>query len=136
MFLNYDSIGYLILNTSIHPSVSSFTSLTCNKSKAIDFEDIIGVTKPEGEGIQAITLHFYGKTGRYIETKPIHAYQKNKWLDANTLEVRLELIPNYEFERLVLSYAESVKVVSPISLAHRIAERHQLAKEHYATGIE
>lgn len=58
----------------------------------------------------ALCLSFSQKS---IETKPIHAYQKNKWLDANTLEVRLELIPNYEFERLVLSYAESVKVISP-----------------------
>ena len=100
------------------------------------FEDIIGVTKPEGEGIQGITLHFYGKTGRYIETKPIHAYQKNKWLDANTLEVRLELIPNYELERLVLSYAESVKVISPPGLAKKIVNRHREAKEHYVTGVD
>lgn len=39
----------------------------------------------------ALCLSFSQKS---IETKPIHAYQKNKWLDANTLEVRLELIPN------------------------------------------
>lgn len=115
-------------------------SLPFIENTAIDwveyFEDIIGVTKPEGEGIQAITLHFFGKTGRYIETKPIHAYQKNKWLDVDTLEVRLELIPNYELERLVLSYAESVKVISPPALAQRIAIRHLQAKEHYVTGVD
>lgn len=115
-------------------------SLPFIENTAIDwveyFEDIIGVTKPEGEGIQAITLHFYGKTGRYIETKPIHAYQKNKWLDANTLEIRLELIPNYELERLVLSYAEFVKVITPPALAQRIANRHQQAKEHYVTSVD
>jgi predicted DNA-binding transcriptional regulator YafY len=100
------------------------------------FEDIIGVTKPEGKEIQAITLHFYGRTGRYIETKPIHAYQKNKWLDPNTLEVRLELIPNYEFERLILSYAETIKVINPTELAERISIRHLQAKEHYVTGVD
>ena len=100
------------------------------------FEDIIGVTKPEGKEIQAITLHFYGRTGRYIETKPIHAYQKNKWLDSNTLEVRLELIPNYELERLILSYAETVQVISPGALAKNIANRHELAMKSYAKGVD
>lgn len=87
------------------------------------FEDMIGVTKPEGQEIQIITLHFYGKTAHYISTKPIHGSQKTKWIDTNTLEVRLEVIPNYEIERLILSYAESVKILAPKSLKIKIIER-------------
>lgn len=87
------------------------------------FEDMIGVSKPEGVEVQKVTLHFYGITGRYIETKPLHGSQKNIWIDSNTLEVRLEVIPNYELERLILSYADSVKVIEPAELVEKITIR-------------
>jgi len=105
------------------------------KNTSIDwteyFEDIIGVTKPEDATIETITLHFLGKTGKYMETKPLHGSQKSKWLDATTLEVKLQLIINYEFERLILSYADSVKVIKPISLAEFIKKRLQVAFNLY-----
>jgi hypothetical protein len=87
------------------------------------FEDIIGVTKPAGEKTEAVVLHFIGKTGNYMETKPIHGSQKSKWLDENTLEITLDIIINYELERFILSYSDSVTVIYPQSLADRIKNR-------------
>ncbi|MEB2786501.1 helix-turn-helix transcriptional regulator [Algoriphagus persicinus] len=87
------------------------------------FEDIIGVTKTENQEAQRVVLHFYGKTGHYIETKPLHGSQKSKWLDDQILEVRLEVIPNYELERLILSYADSVKVIQPTAFIELIKNR-------------
>ncbi len=87
------------------------------------FEDIIGVTKPAGEKTEAVVLHFIGKTGNYMETKPIHGSQRSKWLDENTLEITLDIIINYELERLILSYSDSVTVIYPQSLADRIKNR-------------
>lgn len=52
-------------------------------------------------------------------------------MDENTLEVELQLILNYEFERLILSYAESVKVVKPNNLADTIKTRLQKAQSLY-----
>ena len=63
------------------------------------FEDIIGVTKPAGEKTEEVVLHFIGKTGNYMETKPIHGSQKSKWLDDDTLEITLDIIINYELEK-------------------------------------
>lgn len=96
------------------------------------FDDMIGVTKPEGEEIQTILLHFFGKTGKYIQTKPLHGSQKDKWIDSNTLEVRLEVIPNYELERVILSYAESVKVIKPASLIDKITFRVKNSLSNYS----
>lgn len=96
------------------------------------FEDMIGVTKPEGEEIQTILLRFFGKTGKYIQTKPLHGSQKDKWIDSNTLEVRLEVIPNYELERVILSYAESVEVIKPASLIEKITSRIRNSLSHYS----
>lgn len=87
------------------------------------FEDIIGVTKPVDAEVENVVLLFTGKTGKYMETKPLHGSQKSKWLDDQTLEVRLNIIINYELERLILSYAESVKVLKPLSLKNTILKR-------------
>jgi len=95
------------------------------------FEDIIGVTKPEGQEIEKVVLHFYGKTGNYIQTKPLHGSQKSKWIADQILEVILEVILNYELERLILSYADSVKVIEPIDFKESIKNRLQKGFEKY-----
>lgn len=96
------------------------------------FEDMIGVTKPESQILQPVILHFFGKTGNYIQTKPLHGSQKDNWIDPTTLEVKLEVIPNYELERLILSYADSVKVIEPKSLAEKITYRLKKSLSEYS----
>ena len=95
------------------------------------FEDIIGVTKPIDATVENVVLHFTGKTGNYMETKPLHGSQKPKWLDDQTLEVKLQLIINYELERLILSYADSVSVIQPLSLVKAIKNRLKEALNNY-----
>ncbi len=95
------------------------------------FEDIIGVTKPVDAFLENVVLHFKGKTGKYMETKPLHGSQKSKWLNDVTLEVNLQLIINYELERLILSYANNVSVIHPLSLANVIQNRLEEALKQY-----
>lgn len=87
------------------------------------FSDIIGVSKPIDSELQEVVLHFNQLTGRYMENKSIHETQKHKWLDANTFEVKIKVMLNYELERLILFYGESVKVVKPQILKQKIKER-------------
>lgn len=106
-----------------------------HKNTSIDwheyFEDIIGVTKPVDAPVENIVLHFTGRTGNYMETKPLHGSQKSKWLDDETFEVTLQLIFNYELERLILSYADSVSVIQPLGLAATIKNRLKEALKQY-----
>jgi len=95
------------------------------------FDDIIGVTKPEGAEAESVVLHFYDLTGRYIETKPIHGSQKAKWIDNRTLEVKLELIINLEFINLILSYSDNVKVIHPNNLLKQVLEKLENARKMY-----
>ena len=95
------------------------------------FEDIIGVTKPVGAESVKVVLHFTGKTCFYIENKPIHGSQKPKWIGDSVLEVTLDVIINYELERLILSYADNVTVVHPLSLAQLIKSRMEKALNLY-----
>jgi predicted DNA-binding transcriptional regulator YafY len=106
-----------------------------HKNKQIDwqeyFDDIIGVTNPDSRIVEQIVLHFYGKTAKYMETKPLHGSQKSKWVESNTLEVKLSLKINYELERLILSYADSVKIIKPLGLIKVIKDRLQKAATFY-----
>jgi predicted DNA-binding transcriptional regulator YafY len=87
------------------------------------FEDMIGVTKPEGGELENVTLHFFGRTAKYIESKPLHGSQKARWIENDTLEVNLQVLVNYELERLILSYCDNVKVASPMNLKSQIKQR-------------
>ncbi len=81
------------------------------------------MSKPIDSELEEVVLHFNQLTGRYMENKSIHETQKHKWLDANTFEVKIKVILNYELERLILSYGESVRVVEPQILKEKIRER-------------
>ena len=95
------------------------------------FDDVIGVTVPSDASIEDVVLHFSGETGKYIYNKPLHGSQKAKWLDKSLLVVSMRLKINYELERLILSYADSVEVISPASLKHSISQRLELAIHKY-----
>lgn len=97
------------------------------------FYDIIGVTKPFGVEPENIILHFTTDLAPYIMTKPLHPSQKHKILPKDKgLEVKIQVIPNYELESLILSFGESVKVIEPLSLKHKILNRLGFCIKIYA----
>ncbi|MCH8490700.1 MAG: WYL domain-containing protein [Oceanicaulis sp.] len=95
------------------------------------FYDIVGVTRPADVPLQQIVLKFSLNLAPYIVTKPIHPSQKHHYED-DGLIVRIQLIPNFEFERLVLSFGESVRVLDPSTFKDRIAQRLQAASKLYS----
>jgi predicted DNA-binding transcriptional regulator YafY len=100
------------------------------------FEDVIGVTVPQDAPIENIVLQFSGETGKYIYNKPLHGSQKAKWLDNSLLEVKMNLKINYELERLILSYADSVEVIAPKELRRSIVQRLEKANLIYKERIQ
>lgn len=94
------------------------------------FDDIIGVTKPVGVEVQEVKLHFNSETAPYVLTKPLHPSQKKKE-EENGLVVRIDVIPNYELESLILSYGERVTVLGPESLRDKIKLRLSDGAEGY-----
>lgn len=86
------------------------------------FFDLVGVTRTEGVELQEIVLKFSPGVSPYVLTKPIHPTQKHK-NDPTGLEVKIKVIPNFELERLILSFGEQVKVISPLDFKERISHR-------------
>jgi predicted DNA-binding transcriptional regulator YafY len=86
------------------------------------FFDLVGVTRPEGIDLQEIVLQFVPEVAPYVVTKPIHPSQKHRDIPEG-LEVKIKVVPNFELERLILSFGEQVKVISPTGFKIRISER-------------
>ena len=98
------------------------------------FYDIVGVTRIKDVDIQKIVLQFSSELAPYIQTKPIHPTQtRPKFLESGEMVISIKVIPNYELERLILSYGEKVKVISPNSIRDKIKTRIQEMINQYDT---
>ena len=87
------------------------------------FEDIIGVTFNEELHPTDILLRVDQSLWPYIETKPIHGSQKVIHKTEDYVDIKLELIPNYELESLILQHGERICVIEPYDLRIKIQNR-------------
>lgn len=87
------------------------------------FDDVVGVTVPADVDVESIKLKIDKKRYSYIETKPLHPSQKVKEKSDEYVVIELNLIPNYEFETLLLGFADSIEVLEPLSLRNTISDR-------------
>lgn len=103
------------------------------KESGIDFaeyfDDVVGITKPEGAEPIEVKLRIDKGEYPYIESKPIHPSQ-DELLESDTDEeysyVSLYVYDNYELRSKILSYGSKVTVMEPKSLRDKIA--HELKK--------
>ncbi|MBQ6204755.1 MAG: WYL domain-containing protein [Prevotella sp.] len=87
------------------------------------FEDMVGVTRNEGDEPQEVRLRVAKEQLNYIQTRKIHQSQEIVGQDGDWAELRLRVIVNYELEQELLQYGEKVVVVSPSILRERMKER-------------
>lgn len=89
------------------------------------FDDVIGVTVPKDKQIETIRLRIDRHRYNYIESKPFHPSQKeiNKERTVDSVVIELKLIPNYEFETLLLGFADSIEILEPQRLQETILAR-------------
>ncbi len=89
------------------------------------FDDVVGVTVPYGSKPEIIKLLIDKKRYKYIESKPIHPTQTvlNEECTDEAVMVKLELITNYEFQTLLLGFADSIDIIEPVTLREDIKNR-------------
>ena len=88
-----------------------------------NFKDIIGVSLRFHEPCQHIVFKAYPAIAPYIETKPIHHSQRIVERHEDYTIFSLDLVPNYEFESLMMTYADKCEILSPISLCKKLVEK-------------
>lgn len=95
------------------------------------FYDLIGVSKINGNAVEAVHLRFSAMQAPYIETKPLHPSQRFRRNEDGSAEVRLRIIPNRELSNLLCSFGEHVEVVAPLSLREQVKTRLKAALDLY-----
>ncbi len=85
----------------------------------------------DGELVEKVVFIVSGLTAKYIDSKPLHPSAIQKWLPDGTLQITLNVVINYELEHLLLSYADSIKILSPQRLIDRHKELLKKSLEKY-----
>ena len=108
--------------SAIHESNTKF-----KQNNQIDFneyfEDIVGVSLNTDANVQHIIIAVNNELLPYIETKPLHGSQKIKEKNKTQTIISLDLIPNYEFEALLLSYGEGLEIIEPLIFREKMSKR-------------
>jgi predicted DNA-binding transcriptional regulator YafY len=96
------------------------------------FDNLIGVTKNINDKAHKVRFWAAPEQVPYIETKPLHksqfVVQRNE--DGSAI-FQIEVVLNYELEKDLLGFGESVKVLSPRILVHNISKRLLRAAQNY-----
>lgn len=99
------------------------------------FDNLVGVTKTVGQQTNKIRFMADRENAPYIETKPIHKSQKTIEKTENGWTVfELDVIINSELIREFLGFSNTIKIISPKSLASQIADKLKKAHELYNEG--
>lgn len=87
------------------------------------FEDIIGVSKPEDGILTKIKLEANISLAPYIKTKPLHGSQRTVVDNDQGFVFTIEVIPNYELEKMLLSFGEDMKILAPNEFKQKMKTR-------------
>ena len=96
------------------------------------FEDVVGVTRPDGAEPIEVKLRVEKGEYPYIESKPIHPSQDELFEeDENYVYLSLYVYDNYELRSKLLSYGSKVTVIEPASLRDKLRAELQKALGNY-----
>lgn len=103
------------------------------------FDDVVGVThwKDRETGVMnplmEVRFRVSKESSRYIETKPLHKTQKK--ISSNpdgSMTFEIKVRKNYELTQLLLSYGESLTVLSPLELVEEMKEKAAAMLRNYS----
>lgn len=94
------------------------------------FKYSFGVTVTDDDPIEVI-LSFTHHQGHYIKALPIHETQIILVDNEEELRISLQVKLSYEFYSKILSYGNSVEVISPVEVQQEIKEKLQQALSNY-----
>lgn len=95
------------------------------------YKDVIGVTVSSNEEPQTVELFVDRSNAPYVLTKPIHHSQQLIEKRDGGIVVSLNVQLNFELEREILGFGESITVLKPRNLKNRITKKLQTAVDNY-----
>ncbi|PHS10460.1 MAG: WYL domain-containing protein [Kordia sp.] len=99
------------------------------------YKDAIGVTVNQGERACNIKIWIDKSNAPYVVTKPLHHSQtiEHQYLNGS-VDINIKVKINYELERLILGFGESMKVIQPERLKKRVNYKLRTALALYNTN--
>lgn len=98
------------------------------------YKNTIGVTVLDEEHVQDVILKIERTNAPYVLTKPFHHSQEFIERDKQgnvTIQLRVHI--NFELERLILGFGETIEVIAPRLLRKRISRKLTKAYSQYET---
>ena len=99
------------------------------------FDHVIGVTVNENQEPETIRIWVMRRHAPYVLTKPLHSSQRMVDQDPYGIIVEIDVVPNFELEKEILSFGDGMRVLSPNTVKRRIRSRLKGAIEGYQTDI-
>lgn len=95
-------------------------------------DSMVGVTRDLKSKTVRVLLKIDADQAPYVLTKPLHCSQTLlKTEQDGSILVSLEVVQNYELERLILGFGCHIEVISPSLLRHNIARHFLIAASVY-----
>jgi predicted DNA-binding transcriptional regulator YafY len=100
------------------------------------YKNTIGVTVLDERFVEKIVLKINASNAPYVITKPLHHSQKLlEELPNGSIIVELYLHLNFELERVILGFGDSMQVLKPMSLKRKIQEKFQNSLDLYKSQV-
>jgi predicted DNA-binding transcriptional regulator YafY len=87
------------------------------------FRNIVGVTVMRGQPVERLVLWVNNYSAPYVLTKPIHHTQQVIETREDGIIISLEVQVNFEMEREILGFGETMRVIEPESLRQRLQRK-------------
>ena len=98
----------------------------------LHYKNTIGVTVLDEEHVEDVILKIERSNAPYVLTKPFHHSQEFIERDEDgNVTIRLKVHINFELERLILGFGETIEVLAPRLLRKRISKKLTKAYSQY-----
>lgn len=99
------------------------------------FKDVIGVTVTSTQRLRKVTFRVEPENAPYVKTKPMHHSQTILFEDQNGTIFQILVQINFELERVLLGFGETLEVLGPKNLRDRMALKFRIASNKYSKPI-
>jgi predicted DNA-binding transcriptional regulator YafY len=99
------------------------------------FKDIVGVTVTSTQRMRKVTYRVDQDNAPYVKTKPIHHSQTIIFEDEKGTIFQILVQINFELERVLLGYGETLEVLGPKGLRERMALKFKIASNNYTKPV-
>ncbi len=96
------------------------------------FDQVVGVSVLKERKAQKVRFEAYGNQMHYFNTKPLHSSQRLISQTKKKAVFEIEVIVNYELKSELLSFQDSIKVLSPKSLQQEFVQILDAMKSNYS----